>query len=659
MCGIAGLFDTHGKKRVSDSPLRPMVGALHHRGPEQKGIYLDDAVGLGHARLSIIDLSSGGQPIHNEDRTVWIVLNGEIYNYRELRASLEARGHRFYTQTDTEVIVHAYEEKGLDCVLDFNGQFAFAVWDRSQRRLFLARDHFGICPLFFAESNGHFLFASEIKSLIASQLLPGPALEPRALDQIFTFWTTLPGATVFKDIYELKPGHTLTVTSQGRRLARYWDIPYHPPDSYSPDAPRRLSEQIMALLMDATKLRLRADVPVGSYLSGGLDSSGITALIARHFHPQVRTFGIRFQEADFDEGGFQNEMAAHLGVRHHELIASNARIGEAFQEVVWHCEKPILRTAPVPMFLLSRFVREQGIKVVCTGEGADEVFGGYDIFREALVRRFIRRRPDSAWRPRLLDHLYPQIFKSDREKAALRGFLLRDSTDVHDPLFSHVVRWATTARLKQLFSKDLQSAIGGYAALDELREILPPDFPRRDLLSKAQYLEDTIFLSGYLLSSQGDRMAMAHSVEIRPPYLDFRIADFMSRVSPLWKILGLDEKHILKKTFRPLLPESITRRTKQPYRAPIQQAFGDLFSGDFYGDLFSEKRTREIGLFDPLKTSNLYRKLASGTSVGETEGMALAGLASTHILHSQYIEDFRSAARPVEKWDICFDQRTP
>jgi asparagine synthase (glutamine-hydrolysing) len=483
-------------------------------------------------------------------------------------------------------------------------------------------------------------------------------LDPRALDQIFTFWTTLPGATVFRDIHELRPGHALTVGSQSRRLVKYWDIPYHPPDSYFPDGPRQISEQIMALLMDATKLRLRADVPVGSYLSGGLDSSGITALIARHFNAQVRTFGIRFPETDFDEGRFQNEMAAYLHVRHHELTAPNALIGEVFPEVVWHCEKPILRTAPVPMFLLSRFVRQQGIKVVCTGEGADEVFGGYDIFREALVRRFIRRRPDSACRPLLLDQLYPQIFKSDREKSAFRHFLLRDSTDIHDPLFSHIIRWNNTARVKQLFSKDLRSAIGGYSPIAELLEILPEDFRRRDPLSQAQYLEDTIFLSQYLLSSQGDRMAMAHSVEIRPPYLDRRIADFMSRVSPRWKILGLDEKHILKKAFRDVLPDSIRLRPKHPYRAPIQQAFGAQSRTDSFRDLFSEKRTRDIGLFDPAKTARLFHKLASGLSVSETEGMAIAGLASTHLLYSQYIEGSRTAADPVGKWDMYFDKRT-
>ena len=277
--------------------------------------------------------------------------------------------------------------------------------------------------------------------------------------------------------------------------------------------------------MDATRIRLRADVPVGSYLSGGLDSSGITALIARHFNRDVRTFGVRFEEEDLRRGRFQNEMAAELGVEHHELSAGNALIAEAFPRVVRHCETPVLRTAPVPMFLLSRFVHEQGIKVVCTGEGADEVFGGYDIFREALVRRFVLRRPGSARRPRLFERLYPQIFRTARERTSLREFMSRGPTDPREPFFSHVVRWTNTARIKQFFSKDLQAALAGYSATDDLAARLPADFADRDTLSKAQYLEDKLFLSHYLLTSQGDRMAMANSVEIRPPYLDFRIID--------------------------------------------------------------------------------------------------------------------------------------
>lgn len=657
MCGVAGIFDARGEGRIAAASLASMVAALEHRGPDQKGIYLDRHVGLGHARLSIIDLASGAQPIHNEDETVWIVLNGEIYNYPELRVGLETKGHRFYTTTDTEVLLHLYEEKGPACVDELNGQFAFAIWDAPRQSLFLARDHFGICPLYYTEHDGSFLFASEVKALIASKLLPPPALNARALDQVFTFWATLPGWTVFENIHELEPGHTLTINALGRQLRKYWDIPYHPPEAYSQAGPGEISEQVMALLMDATRIRLRADVPVGSYLSGGLDSSGITALISRHFNKGVRTFGVRFEEEAFDEGGFQNEMAAYLRVEHRELRAWNALIAEAFPRVVRHCEAPILRTAPVPMFLLSRFVHEQGIKVVCTGEGADEVFGGYDIFREALVRRFVLRRPGSPHRARLFERLYPQIFRTAREKSLLRQFMAYGPEDPREPFFSHLVRWNNTARIKRFFSKDMQAELGGYSATDELARLLPADFESRDTLSRAQYLEDKLFLSNYLLTSQGDRMAMANSVEIRPPYLDFRIIDFMSRVSPTWKILGLDEKHILKKAFKDVLPPSITGRTKHPYRAPIQKAFVGRLQADAYQDALSEKKIRETGIFDPDKVGRLFRKLDSGESTSETEGMAISGILSTQLLAEEFVKGRPDAAGNDIKWDVYVDNR--
>ncbi len=657
MCGIAGIFDAGGEGRIAAASLASMVAALEHRGPDQKGIYLDHHVGLGHARLSIIDLTSGAQPIHNETGTAWIVLNGEIYNYPELRATLEADGHRFYTTTDTEVLLHLYEQKGPACVEDLNGQFAFAIWDAPKQSLFLARDHFGICPLYYAEHDRSFLFASEVKALIASKLLPPPALSPRALDQVFTFWTTLPGTTVFDRIHELEPGHTLTVNARGRQLRKYWDIPYHPPEAYSQAGPGAISEQVMALLLDATRIRLRADVPVGSYLSGGLDSSGITALIARHFNRGVRTFGVRFEEDEFDEGGFQNEMAAYLRVEHQEMKAGNTLIAEAFPRVVRHCETPILRTAPVPMFLLSRFVHEQGIKVVCTGEGADEVFGGYDIFREALVRQFVLRRPESPHRAQLFERLYPQIFRTDREKKSYRRFMAHGPADAREPLFSHLVRWNNTARIKQFFSKEMRAALDGYSATEELARLLPADFERRDTLARAQYLEDKLFLSNYLLTSQGDRMAMANSVEIRPPYLDFRIIDFMSRVSPTWKILGLDEKHILKKAFKGVLPPSITGRAKHPYRAPIQKAFVGRLQAEAYRDALSEKKIRETGVFDPDKAARLFRKLDSGESTSETEGMALSGIISTQVLAKEFIEGRPESEGNDIRWDVHVDKR--
>jgi asparagine synthase (glutamine-hydrolysing) len=658
MCGIIGILNTSGKSCFSQQTLASMVVMLHHRGPDQKGIYCDNSVGLAHARLSIIDLKTGGQPIHNEDQTIWIVFNGEIYNYLELKKTLESKGHHFYTNSDTEVIIHNYEQKGVDCLEDFNGQFAFAIWDIKKQQLFLARDRVGICPLFYAEHNGVFIFGSEIKALLASNLLSSPSLDPIALDQIFTLWTTLPGKTVFKNIYELKAGHALVVNKESRFEHAYWDIPYNTPYAYLNESPEQLCEQIMALLMDATRLRLRADVPVGSYLSGGLDSSGITALIAHNFNSNIQTFGIRFQENDFDEGTYQNEMVNHLRVKHHELVASNNLIAETFPEVVWHCEKPLLRTAPVPMFLLSRFVKQQGITVVCTGEGADEVFGGYDIFREALVRKFIARQPNSRFRPMLLEQLYPQIFKNERAKISFRNFIMQNSSDTHNPLFSHLIRWTNTARTKQFFANSLQETIGSYSVIEDCLKILPESFNDRDTLSKAQYLEDTIFLSTYLLSSQGDRMAMANSIEMRPPYLDHRIFELMSRVSPRWKILGINEKHLLKKVFKDILPASITQRTKQPYRAPIQQTFKSHFQTGYIKDILSQQSVNDANLFDYAKIVHLIKKIESGISTSETEGMAITGLISSQLIYSQFVKSFPYKKNPDTKWDICFDKRT-
>ncbi|HMA53950.1 MAG TPA: asparagine synthase (glutamine-hydrolyzing) [Acidobacteriota bacterium] len=657
MCGVAGIFDTRGEGRATPERIAAMTAALAHRGPDQKGLYLDDRVGLGHARLSIIDLQTGAQPIANETGTIWIVLNGEIYNYPELKKGLESKGHRFTTATDTEVLVHLYEERGPACVDELNGQFSFAIWDAGRRALLLARDHFGICPLYCAEHDGLLLFASEIKALLAAGLLPPAALDPRALDQAFTFWAPLPGTTVFNGIRELEPGHTLTVDARGSALRQYWDIPYRSADAYVRESPAAVADEVMALLMDATRIRLRADVPVGAYLSGGLDSSGITALIARHFNAGVRTFGVRFEEDAFDEGVYQNEMARALGVEHRELRAGNALIASAFPSVVRHCEAPVLRTAPVPMFLLSRFVHEQGIKVVCTGEGADEVFGGYDIFREALVRRFVLRHPESALRPRLFERLYPQIFRTARERSALREFMSRGPTDPREPFFSHAVRWANTARIKQFFSKDLRAALAGYSATADLAGRLPAGFADRDTLAKAMYLEDKLFLSGYLLTSQGDRMAMANAVEIRPPYLDARIIDLMARVPPQWKIRGLDEKHILKRAFKGVLPASITARTKHPYRAPIQNAFAGRLDAAEYGEALSERGLREAGIFDPDKVGRLVRKVEAGESRSETEGMALAGVLSTQLLASGIGRGRPAPEAARWHWDIRVDKR--
>ncbi|OGP99790.1 MAG: asparagine synthase (glutamine-hydrolyzing) [Deltaproteobacteria bacterium RBG_19FT_COMBO_60_16] len=639
MCGIAGYLCFEGRVAPSVDVLGDMVSSLRHRGPDASGVYLDDSVGLGHSRLSIVDLAGGDQPIHNEDESLWIVYNGEIFNYPELQKELAARGHRFYTSTDTEVILHLYEEEGAACLSRLNGQFALAIWDNRARSLFLARDRMGIRPLHYIVEKGRLLFASEIKALFQADDVPR-RLDPVALDQVFTFWSPLPGRTIFQAVQELPPGHYLVATPEGGvSIRQYWDVPFGPPGEQSAWEPEELREHVRELLIDAVRIRLRADVPVGSYLSGGLDSSGVTAIVKRHFNNRLRTFGIRFEEPRFDESRFQDGMVSFLGTEHTAIRATNEEIGKAFRDVIRHVEKPILRTAPVPLYLLSDTVRRNGFKVVLTGEGADEVFGGYDIFRETLVRRFWARQPSSRLRPRLIRKLYPDIFRDPRLGATLQAFFGVGLQNTGDPFYSHRIRWENTKRIKTFFSEDLRGAIGDYSGEDELRARLPGSFASWDPLSKAQYLEMALFLSNYLLSSQGDRVAMAHSVEIRLPFLDYRIVEFMARVPPRWKIRGLREKYLLKRVLHDLLPAPILRRPKHPYRAPIGQSLLPGNGADLPEALTGDALKRE-GLFDAAKVGRLIRKIRTVPEPSEVDAMALAGILSSQLLHEQFVSRF-------------------
>jgi asparagine synthase (glutamine-hydrolysing) len=382
MCGIAGVLDLAGKPVDPELPGR-MIGAIAHRGPDATDVYVDRHVGLGHARLSIIDVSGGAQPMSIADGSLWITFNGEIFNYVELRDELLKKGHRFATRSDTEVILHLYQEEGERCVERLNGQWAFAIWDAKRQKLFLSRDRLGVRPLFYTESGGRFVFASEIKALLEC---PGvdAQLDWRGLDEVFTFWCTLPGRTVFRNVSQLAPGHSLVVHDGRTTIQEYWKLELTPADDDDGDERRedRLRDELLALLVDATRIRLRSDVPVGTYLSGGLDSTLVTALVKRAVGDNLRSFSVRFDDLEFDESPYQDEAIAFLQTDHSSVRCSHEDIGGVFSDVVWHTEQPILRTAPAPLFLLSRHVRNSGFKVVVTGEGADEVFGGYDIFKK-------------------------------------------------------------------------------------------------------------------------------------------------------------------------------------------------------------------------------------------------------------------------------------
>jgi asparagine synthase (glutamine-hydrolysing) len=625
-----------------------MIGAIRHRGPDAWGIHLDGRAGLAHARLSIIDLAGGCQPMADEGETLWITYNGEVFNYLELREELTRSGCRFRTTSDTEVILQAYRHKGLDCLTDLNGDFAFAVWDRGHDRLVLARDRMGVRPLYWTIADGVLIFASEVKALLQA---PGvrAELDPAALSQCFTFWFPLAPRTIFKGIYELPPGHILVAEKGQISVRAYWRPSY--PAAGDPAPTRRseedLAEELRELLIDATRLRLRADVPVGAYLSGGLDSSAVAALAKLLAPGRLRTFSVRFEDAAFDEGPYQDQVAQALGCEHESVLVTAPEIGSLFPDVIRHAERPILRTAPAPLLRLASLVRRHAFKVVLTGEGADEVLGGYDIFKEAKLRRFWARQPQSTWRPLLLKRLYPYLAGLRAQpRAYLEAFFKVGLDRPQDPLFSHLPRWATTGGLRRLLSDDLLASLKGYDPAEELRGSLPPEFATWHPLSRAQYLETAHLLPGYILSSQGDRMAMAHGVEGRFPFLDHRVVEFAATLPPRLKLRGLTEKYLLRRSVGHYLPPAVAARPKQPYRAPDSQSFFGAGAPDYALELLSPRAIARAGYFDPRSVEKLVHKCRGGDASGARDNMALVGILSVQLLDYLFVRGATAGSPP-------------
>ena len=644
MCAICGILDHSGRHKIDPETLRTMIAIADHRGPDEAGVYIDNRVGLGHARLSIIDLARGQQPLPNEDRTLWVTFNGEIFNYVELRKELEAAGHCFRTDSDTETIVHAYEQYGHECVNRFNGQFAFALWNARTQELFLARDRLGIRPLFYCVREGQFIFGSEIKSIAAH---PAVALEidPLAIDDVFSLWTTITPRTAFKGILEIPPGHYLVARNGDLEVKRYWQLDFPSADAKSTESEEFFAEELRERLIESTRLRLRADVPVGAYLSGGLDSSIITTIIKKYTDSPLITFSIRFEDSSYDEGRYQTELIERLGTTHSQILCSSADIARSFSDVIWHTEKPILRTAPTPLFLLSNLVRENGLKVVLTGEGADEFLCGYNIFREAKIRRFWARNPESTWRPLLLQRLYPYLAQSStRPSYYWQAFFKTGLTDTELPYYSHIPRWENTSKIKSLFSNNLKSCLEKRNPVTEVESILSENIGHWDWLSKSQFVEVCTFLSGYLLSSQGDRVAMAHSVEGRFPFLDHNVVEFCSRIPPKYKLKVLNEKYILKKCMSEEIPAAICQRPKQPYRAPDSVCFFGPRAPEYVKEMLSERMLAQAGLFDARGVSRLIGKLerSDGRPLSARDDMAAIGILSAQLLHYHFIETLAS-----------------
>jgi asparagine synthase (glutamine-hydrolysing) len=592
MCGIAGCLDMRGAARVDRAVVAAMTETLVHRGPDSSGLYAEPDVALGIRRLRIIDLTTGDQPITNEDGTVVLVCNGEIFNYRELRSELTGRGHRFRTQTDVEVLVHLWEELGPACVDRLNGQFAFAVWDSRARRLFLARDHFGVNPLYFAVIDGLLLFASEIKAILQHPSAPR-RVDLVGLDQVLSLPGLVSPRTMIEGIESLKSGHCLLASMAGGvEVREYWDLDYPLDPGETAEGNGRPEEHYVEGLWEiferSVARRLQADVPVGLFLSGGLDSSLVSAVAVRLSNGAPRhSFSIAFDSEEIDETRYQRLMARALGCRHHEIRIGSDEIASRLREMVWHCESPVKESFNTCSLALAEAARDAGVPVVLGGEGADELFGGYPGYRfDALgTREDDPFDVEAALERELRERLWgdPDLFY-EKDQTAFR--------EVKAALYS-----------ERLLERFAEVDCLDHPLVDTAR------LRGRHPLHKRSYLDFKLRLSDHLLSEHGDRMVMARSVEGRYPFLDIELVDFARRIPPALKVKDFTEKYIVRRMAEGRVPRQILERPKFGFRAPgspllLQRRV------EWALDLLSEERIRRQGYFNPGLVERLKRQYA-------------------------------------------------
>ncbi|MEK6283059.1 MAG: asparagine synthase (glutamine-hydrolyzing) [Acidobacteriota bacterium] len=583
MCGFAGYFDLRGEHRAEPDILIRMASTLIHRGPDSSGYFEENNAGLAFRRLSIIDLEGGDQPLYNEDQSLVLVCNGEIYNYRELRANLIKRGHAFRTNTDVEVLLHLYEEEGSDLLHRLNGQFAFVIYDRKKQQLLLARDQFGINPLYYTVADGVLIFASEIKAILEHPLVERK-VDLTGLDQVLSFPGLISPRTFFKGIESLKSGHYLTVKNSVVKVTEYWDLVYPKIGALSYDKPESYyADQLENLFAQSVKYRLQADVPTGFYLSGGLDSALVAAMIART-SPDVKrhSFSIGFTEHEISETKFQRLMARHVNSEHHEIIFEWSEIAERLRAMILHCESPVKESFNTCSMALSAAAKAAGVKVVLAGEGADELFAGYVGYR------------------------FDQLGLRNSKPYDLETILedeLREALWGDKDIFYEVEQIRFREVKSALYSSGLNDLFEDFDCLN--RELVNKEQLRdRHFVHQRSYLDFKLRLSDHLLSEHGDRMVLANSTEGRYPFLDIELVEFATTIPPDLKLNSFTEKYILKKMAGGLVPPEIIKREKFGFRAPgspylLRQNI------EWINDLLSPERIKRQGYFNPEVTERL------------------------------------------------------
>jgi asparagine synthase (glutamine-hydrolysing) len=661
MCGIAGFLHTNLEQKADPARLRPMLGAIVHRGPDEEGTFVDGPLAMGTRRLRVIDLASGQQPLTNEDNSIWVSFNGEIFNFEQLRADLILRGHTFKTNCDTEVLVHLYEEAGDRLVDQLNGQFAFAIWDRKKRRLLLARDRLGIRPLFYTQVGSQFYWASEIKALLTLPEVPA-RLDPVGLQHCFVFAAPAAPRTMFENIHQLPAGHLMTLEA-GRLLTKsYWDLSFNSTGEKTKDlGEAHYIEGIRELLSDSVRMQLRADVPVGVYLSGGLDSSILAAMVRDQTGSPLQTFSIGFDVRYFDEIKYAQRVADHLGSKRQEFICREKNIVDGLPAATFHTEHPSMLTENVPLMCLSALARKD-VTVILTGEGADEAFAGYRYFVLEKIRRMLGRFPLSLLagpvralvkRKVGLDHLFPT---PDQVEAAARRYGCYPAMNFEFEIGHQLLDLVASGELSARLAGHDPATDLGYDA---------QTLSRWHPMDQASYFAFKLRLANHQISPLGDRATMANSVEGRYPFLDHRFVEYCARIPHHYKLKGFREKHILRQAMGHLVPADIAGRRKQPFQAPVGTAFLSRHAAPYVAEMLSRQVILEKGYFSPDKVSWILDKLRYYTENRPEDvtydrilaELGLVAILSTHLWDELFIKN-RGQVAPACPWQEGLPVRT-
>lgn len=594
MCGLCGIVYDDPSRPVDKGTVVQMRDRMIHRGPDDAGVYIHRNIGLGHRRLSIIDLAGGHQPMSNEDQTMWIVFNGEIYNYRALHDFLIKKGHKFQTSSDTEVIVHLYEQFGPTCVEQLNGMFTFAIWDQKTKQLFIARDRMGIKPLYYWKGDGSFVFASEIKALLAYDPIE-PSLNSEVLLEYLVFRYPHGHRTFFRGIQSLEPGHTLLWKQGALKVNKYWSINFRQEDDRHL---REDVEELDALMADSVRMRLMSEVPLGTYCSGGVDSSLITAYAAKQNGGSLNTFSVGFEEQEFDESLYAKKVAALCGTTHHQLVVNEQTYVDVLPRAIWLLESPLNHAHSVQLYLLSQLAKET-VTVMLTGEGSDELFGGYPRYR-LLTARLLSEKLPKAVLNSLAHCLAP--FRTPRVMKLRRA--------LSQPLARVIAENAVF--VSERAARELCLHDGDHLWNHRFQILQEAEANGADPLAQLLYLD----LKTYLVSllDRQDKMSMGASIESRLPYLDFRVVQRSLQLSASKKINGMENKHIIKQLARRYLPDDIVYRKKSGFGVPLAQWLRNTNGLGKYLEFLRTEECRQRGLWNTHIVERMIKEHVAGTS---------------------------------------------